>query len=256
MPSLTIATPVLPGAAQFLPDAAHSVRAVERHLAARGWDCEWVLVVDGPGSLPKFVSSERTNLIRLPKQSGVAAARNRALAAARGQWLVALDADDMLVPPGLADLLSHPGMESVSWVAANRVTTENEKTAHWIGSSRMWAPGELASAWTAPFPFHPGSVAVRRDAALAVGGWPAVGSHEDLGFVLALGETFRGASVTHVTMRGRLWDGQLCAAPEWAAAKKESFWTLAAMVNARRAMQGRGPVSPPDPGQAYGRVTI
>lgn len=80
----------------YIEEAIESVRAQTRS--------DWQLVVVDDGSpddlaakVEPFTDDARIILIR-QENGGVAAARNTALAAAEGEWLITLDSDDMLEP--------------------------------------------------------------------------------------------------------------------------------------------------------------
>jgi GT2 family glycosyltransferase len=76
-----------------------ATRAIESALRQTAGDIE-VLVVDD-GAVEPFrllQEDERVRVIRLDYPSGVCAARNRGLLAARGQWITFLDEDGELVP--------------------------------------------------------------------------------------------------------------------------------------------------------------
>jgi len=53
-----------------------------------------------------MAADPRVTLIRSPRNAGPAAARNRALDAARGQWLAIVDADDVIAPDRFERLLA------------------------------------------------------------------------------------------------------------------------------------------------------
>lgn len=63
---------------------------------------------DGTGAVAARAAAAdaRVRLLRLEKNGGAAAARNRALAAARSDWLALLDADDCFAPDRLARLVT------------------------------------------------------------------------------------------------------------------------------------------------------
>lgn len=92
---------------RYLGDAVESARR-QRHGSVE------VIVVDDGSSedLQAFVSAGTVRWIRQQKR-GVAAARNRGAAEARGDYLVFLDSDDRLLPSavdhGLEALSRHPG---------------------------------------------------------------------------------------------------------------------------------------------------
>jgi glycosyltransferase involved in cell wall biosynthesis len=92
---------------RFLGDAIRSVRAPEARPT------EIIVVDDGSTDETRSVAGELPVIYRHQSNSGIAVARNRGLAESRGQFIVFLDADDMLAPDalerGAAALEAHPG---------------------------------------------------------------------------------------------------------------------------------------------------
>src|SRR6188472_2158781 len=93
-------------------NAAESIRtAVESVLAERSVALECLVVDDGStdgtaATVEALASGDpRLILLRQPENGGVSAARNRALEAARGEWIAFVDADDRQLPGGLAALV-------------------------------------------------------------------------------------------------------------------------------------------------------
>lgn len=231
--TLSVLTPVAPHRADFLQEAAASVEAVRTTLREAGWTVEWVVVIDGPvfEDAPPDAASL---VLRLQGQRGVSAAWNTALAACSGSWVTPLDAGDELLSNGLHDVLTSldPGD---GWVATNRVTSDGRRTPHWNDLPRHWQRGELAEAWSAPFPFHPNSLVVRTSVARRAGGWPAVPANEDLGFALAISEIAPGRTIPATTLRYRIWPGQEVAGESYLADKGTSFGVIAEFLNEQRA---------------------
>ncbi|MEN0073147.1 MAG: glycosyltransferase [Paracraurococcus sp.] len=91
--------------ARFLAEALRS--ALAQSLAA----IEVVLADDGSTddslTIARAIAAEDRRLVILPPalQGGPGAARNRALAAARGHWIAVMDSDDLMHPERLARLL-------------------------------------------------------------------------------------------------------------------------------------------------------
>jgi hypothetical protein len=103
--------PVLPAVSVLIPcwNAAASIeRALGSLLDERDVALECVVVddgsTDGTADVVRAIAARdpRVVLLEAPANEGVSAARNRGLHAVRGEWLTFLDADDRLLPGGLA----------------------------------------------------------------------------------------------------------------------------------------------------------
>jgi succinoglycan biosynthesis protein ExoO len=95
----------------------------------------------------------------LPRNSGPGAARNRAIALARGQFVAILDSDDLMAPDRLARLVAVAERESADIVADNLVLFDSDdrtaagffldpatqpgwiSTEHYLGQTIIYKPG-------------------------------------------------------------------------------------------------------------------
>lgn len=89
--------------------ARHIGRAIDSGLAQCGLSTELIVVDDASTDLTSEVvrpfCTDRVLYLRLAANGGPAAARNAALAIARGRWIAVLDADDAMLPGRLAELV-------------------------------------------------------------------------------------------------------------------------------------------------------
>ncbi len=89
---------------------------------------------DGTADVAQAVADRdpRVVVVRLPANVGVSNARNRGLELARGQWLAFLDADDVILPGGLAALMGPTADASIKAVIGQRI---------WFDGERRWISG-------------------------------------------------------------------------------------------------------------------
>ncbi|MET0210653.1 MAG: glycosyltransferase family A protein [Burkholderiaceae bacterium] len=161
---------------------AHIDRAIESVLAQSDQDFEIIVVDDGSkdggAALVEACGDRRVQLIR-QANAGVSVARNVGVAAARGAIIAFLDADDAYKPDFLANVRQlagqHPHAVAIAMnyevVAPNggvQLGVDPARTA-----SRMLDPLAYFQIGKYGSPVFSSSVAVRREALLSVGGFPA-----------------------------------------------------------------------------------
>ena len=255
MLTLSLITAVLPDMSEHIAETAQSVKEVRKAVAEVKWAAEWIVVIDGPGRHPEITGADK--MLTLPKQCGVSAARNYALANATGDWIAPLDGDDLVDVAGLCAILHGiRSPEPAGWIGANRLLIDGGRTPHWKAGATNWEAGSLAKRWTVPFVFHPNSLLVQRELALQVQGWPAVPCNEDLAFLLALSEESAGRFNPHVFARYRLWDKQTIAHPAYGGIKQCAFAVIEQTLNAKREALGRPPIEAPQTAGAVGNFRI
>jgi hypothetical protein len=116
--------------------AASLERSVRSVLEERDVPLECIVVDDGSTDATwdvierLRVEDPRVVAIRLAENGGVSNARNVALDAARGEWLAFHDADDRMLPGGIAALLQATADPDVRAVVGQRIWTDG--TRRWL----------------------------------------------------------------------------------------------------------------------------
>jgi hypothetical protein len=118
-------------------NAAASIgRALDSVLVDRDLPLECVVVddgsTDGTADVVRSIARRdpRVVLVVSPANEGVSAARNRGLGVVRGTWLTFLDADDRLLPGGLAAMYDAATRTDALAVVGQRIWSDGAQT--WI----------------------------------------------------------------------------------------------------------------------------
>lgn len=115
--------------------AAHLASAVRSVLDQSLIDLELIIVDDCSGDDSLQVAAEaaggdpRVTLLRQPANAGPAAARNRALAVARGRWIAVFDSDDLMAPDRLQQLVARGEAADCDIVADNLLLFDDGQEA-------------------------------------------------------------------------------------------------------------------------------
>jgi len=193
---LSVICPVFDAEPRLLELALASVR---REAAAAQLLTEVILVDDGSrrddtrAMLGRLAAEEGVVLLRPDRNAGPAVARNLGIAAARGEWLGFLDADDLWLPGGLA--AARPWMREgeAEWLLGRHALLRPDglhaspSLAGALGVSAPCVVGGatltrclIGNSW-----IHLGAMLLRRDLARRAGGF-AEGLHYSEDVLLAI----------------------------------------------------------------------
>lgn len=163
--------------------------AVRSALAQTIGDIEVIVSDDGSTSpvadaLRDVSGDERLRIVRRPRNGGVSAARNSALAVARAPLVAQLDADDLWHPDHLEHLVPCFADAAVGLAYANVDIVGFDRADRWIAER---VPGDGLPSWISDRSTHPvndlsrlyrgnpipaPAVVMRTSALRAVGGYP------------------------------------------------------------------------------------
>ncbi len=144
---------------------------------------ELIVVDNGSTDATGAVSRSLGAAVLVETTRGPSAARNRGLRAARGSIVAHLDADTVPSRRWLREMLVPFSDPSVALVAGNTLCYPPSTPAErYVQASGLY--DTLRAIRRTPFPFAPSlNLAVRREAALAVGAWPEdLSTGEDVDF--------------------------------------------------------------------------
>jgi glycosyltransferase involved in cell wall biosynthesis len=202
---LSVLTACLPAVSEFLHRSAASIpSSIETRNGVV--DIEWVVCFDGPGPVPAIKAPTKTIFLTSAAHEGISPARNRALLASSGDWVVVLDADDTLITSGVKTLLQHISANpSLGW-GSGLLSSENGNCLDPfpINPVKFWDAGEFVDQWTAPPVCNPAIAFMRKDLLLASGGFPGLAVLQDRLPIFSVSELAPGVTVadsTHVYFR-------------------------------------------------------
>lgn len=127
-------------------------QSVTSALAQSGIDLEVIVIDDASSDSTRAqvrslaAADRRVRLISHPTNCGPAKARNLGLAAARGEWIGLLDADDFYAPSRLSTLLALAERYRIDLIADNQTLLWKGDTDHIsiIASRRAAPPSNIA----------------------------------------------------------------------------------------------------------------
>ncbi len=239
---ISVVTAAHPPALPFLREAYDSL---ERQTLPPGWDWQWAVQEDGQtGQVAAALPDDPRIRAGSGRQGGPGVARTMALTRATGSLVKVLDADDQLLPGALARdiavLSDHP---EVGWTTSKALDLLPD------GSTVAWdhddppdghLDGREVFEYWLDHDYRaqvlPGTICIRRELLLAVGGWMALPASEDTGMLLAAGVISPGYFIAEAGLLYRKWSGQATA--QAAHVDPGERHDRMAIINARvRAMQ-------------------
>ncbi len=213
MPVLSVITPVHPPSLPYLTEAYASLAAQE--LPA-GWTWEWLVQEDGEtGLLDDVLPADERVLPGSGRRGGPGVTRMMALSRSRGEVIKALDADDLLAAGALARDIAALGDPSIGWTTCRVLDLLPDGTTVGFDSDpeegpiergailRHWQRHDHVSSVVA------GTLCVRRELLLELGGWMALPASEDTGLILAANAVSDGYFLATCGMYYRKWAGQV-----------------------------------------------
>lgn len=197
------------------------------------------------GQFAERASSTAVRYIRLPKRSGVVAARNEGISAARGEWIACCDSDDMWAPTKLerqsAFIRDANGSRRIALLGShgyNMNDAQRVLSPLAIGPSTEGAYDELKRRGGLFFVPHCSALFTRADFD-AVGGYSTqYGWADDLDFFCRMAERGVVINMPEQLVYYRKRAGSVQLAHFWG--QLEGLWHLA--ENQRRAAKGLGPI--------------
>jgi glycosyltransferase involved in cell wall biosynthesis len=166
-------------------------RTLRSILAQHLTDLEVVVVDDGSHDDTAAIAAaadSRVTVLRNREPTGVSAARNRGIAAARGDWIAFCDDDDLWAPDKLTHQLAAAERTGADWVYAGDVNVDDR--LHVLSGGPPPDPAAVMARLSHSNPLASGgsNVVVRSKVLAAVGGFdPALRRTEDWDMWIRIG---------------------------------------------------------------------
>lgn len=209
---LSIITPV------YNPEPEHlraAYQALCNQRMPEGWQWEWLVQEDGTtGVAQDILPSDSRIDFGTGRHNGVAITRNLALSRARGELVKNHDQDDYLAPGALERDIAALSDPTIGWTTSRVLDLLPDGTLQGFEHDPPEGPlepGQIYQHWRTHnfrLPVHPTTLCIRRDLAVAFGGWMAVPGSDDTGLIIAASMRTRGWFTHDVGLYYRKWEGQ------------------------------------------------
>ena len=218
---ISVITPVHEPSVPYLVDTYESLTSQEMPA---GWAWQWVVQEDGrTGKASAVLPADPRISADTGRKGGVGTTRNMALARAEGSLVRVLDADDRLTPGALArEIEAFTRSPNLGWTTASVLDLLPD------GSTIGWAhadppEGQFTRTHVLDYfqqnnyrlPVHPATLCIRRDLALALGGWMALPGGEDTGLLLAVSVIADGYFIGKPGLLYRKHPDQITGQADW-----------------------------------------
>lgn len=219
---ISVVTAVHPPSIPYLAEAYASL--AEQRMPA-GWDWEWLVQEDGQtGALGESLPDDDTRIhAGASRRGGAAITRNMALSRARGRLVRVLDADDRLTPGALSrDIAVLTARPAVGWTTSRVLDLLPDGST--VGWEHADPPdgvltGEAILRYfeqnSYRLPVHPATLCIRRNLALALGGWMALPAGEDTALLLAAAAVCDGYFIHEPGLLYRKHQAQITSDEAW-----------------------------------------
>lgn len=216
--TVSVVTAVYRPVPQYLLAAYESVAS---QRLPEGWDWQWVVQEDGPdGEAAAILPADPRISLGHNRRGGECVTRTMCLSRADGDLVKVLDADDILLPGALArEIEIHSRHPDIGWTACRALDLmpDGSTVAFDLDPDEGRIPqGTLAEHWRARdyrHQIHPVTLCVRRDLALAMGGWMALPASSDTGLLMAISTVSDGYFIATAGLLYRKWAGQATSQP-------------------------------------------
>ncbi|OSC71675.1 hypothetical protein B5181_05770 [Streptomyces sp. 4F] len=218
---ITVVTPVYDGGAKYLREAYESVRD-ERQRLPRGWELQWLVQEDGTTGRPLLAIPEEPWISTgMASKGGAGATRTLALSRATGELVRALDADDVILPGGLArDIAALEAHPEMGWcISAGLDLLPDGSTVagpYDPPEGRLTYETLLAAYDDDRFPVISTHLTARTALLLAVGAWPAIPAWEAIAAVMCCAAVSDGWMISAPGGIYRKHPGQMTSQPSYA----------------------------------------
>jgi glycosyltransferase involved in cell wall biosynthesis len=176
---------------------------------------ETIVVDDGSSDETAAVAESAGAVVLRQRHAGVSTARNHGLAAARGLYVVFLDADDELEPDAIESGVSALERSPDAWMVARSCVLTDPEGAALPTNCPAPEAGDLYGQWLERnLVWTPGAVMFRRTPLVALGGFPpSIGPAADYAVYLELARSGRVIFDQRVAVRYRQHDANMSRDP-------------------------------------------